>query len=85
MRGSDWSAADCSREPICRESQVYPKRDLCGTIDGESDRKSQTGGLNMIFGEMKTAGSSPGHRIFKRQLFAFLLRPHSRSHPYTKD
>jgi len=55
MCDPDWSAADCPREQICRESQVYPKMDLCGTIDGESDRESQTGRLNMIFGEMKTA------------------------------
>jgi hypothetical protein len=59
MCDSDWSAADCPREPISRESQVYPKREsgFVGRSTGtlESDRESQTGDLNMIFGEMKTA------------------------------
>ena len=27
MCDSDWSAADCPPEQICRESQVYPKRE----------------------------------------------------------
>ena len=55
MCDSDWSAADCPREQICRESQVYPKRDLRRGPWSQIARVRVRGGLNMIFGEMKTA------------------------------